>query len=204
MNLFPSTLVINPSKPDIISLLATVGHTTITNNPDIFELTEYSIATVRQINKFLSQKPISHSTKVVLIINADLLLHEAQNALLKILEEPGLDNYFILTSDKPNSLLPTIISRCRVIRFNSSKSNSDKVLVIPQSIAEKLILSETLASDKVSTLAYLENQLHLYHQKLIDQPTADNQKIITSLIKSISLVKANVDPKTAIDFLLLS
>ena len=204
MNLFPSSLVIGGSDQDIANILTSINHSTIINNPDIFVLTEYTIAAVRQINKFLSHKPIAHPTKAVLIKNAHNLFHEAQNALLKMLEEPGLDNYFILTTEKHNSLLPTIISRCHLIQFNTTQIIFDQILTIPSSISAKLALSQSLATDKQVTLIYLENQLRLYHQKLTTKPSPDNHKIVNNIIKSISLIKANVDPKTALDFLMLS
>ena len=43
---------------------------------------------------------------------------EAANAFLKTLEEPSPTTNFILTSDRPNYLLPTILSRCQKVRFN--------------------------------------------------------------------------------------
>jgi DNA polymerase-3 subunit delta' len=49
---------------------------------------------------------------VVVIYNADAMNPYAQNALLKVLEEPPLDTHFILVSHNLNSILPTIKSRC--------------------------------------------------------------------------------------------
>ena len=204
MKLFPSTLVIGGSDHDIANILTTLGHQVTTNNPDIFEVSEYTIDNVRKINRFLSQKPYSHQSKIILIKNADSLQVEAQNALLKNLEEPGENNYFILTTDHPNSLLPTILSRCHSVQSEFNQNNPDKILIIPTTLVEKLSLSESLAVDKLSTVTYLENQLRLFQQKLVHEPTPENTHIIKKIIKSIALIKANVDPKTALDYLLLS
>jgi hypothetical protein len=72
---------------------------------------------VRKVNSFTrltvpSKKEIS---RIVIIEGASLMTQEAQNALLKNLEEPPKGTIFILTADSIKSLLPTIISRLNVI-----------------------------------------------------------------------------------------
>jgi DNA polymerase III delta prime subunit len=203
MKLFPSTLVISPSITEITDLLNSIDHQII-NNPDLLEISEYKIDVVRQITKFLAQKPLIHPNKVVLIQNADNLNLESQNALLKNLEEPGENNYFILTSSHPHSLLPTIISRCHHINYHFAAKISGDTLIIPDNIQQKLELTERLASDRLTTIDFLENQLRLYHAKLVSEPSIYHQQMIKKIIKSIALIKANIDPKTALDFLLLS
>ncbi len=78
---------------------------------------DISIDTVRQINRFLRLKtPGGKATRrIVLIEDAQNLSQEAQNALLKILEEPNDDTMFLLTAPYELSLLPTIVSRCQQI-----------------------------------------------------------------------------------------
>lgn len=75
------------------------------------------IDTVRDIERFLSLKvPVNKShNRAVIIENAHLLSLEAQNALLKTLEEPPAATFIILTSDSEQSLLPTIRSRARTV-----------------------------------------------------------------------------------------
>ena len=53
----------------------------------------------------------------MILDNADLLRQEAANALLKTIEEPPPDSLIILVSSHPESLLPTIRSRCQALRF---------------------------------------------------------------------------------------
>src|SRR3989339_1010875 len=96
--LFPSTLItgnntslIDQTVSDICQKLKTDLNP---NNPDTLLInTDYSIDQIRSLRSFLAQKPFSHQNKLVVIQNADQLHHEAQNALLKILEEPGANNY---------------------------------------------------------------------------------------------------------------
>lgn len=80
---------------------------------------EISIGTVRQVIadlrlKATGKKPIE---RVVLIENADKLSHEAQNAILKMLEEPASSTVFILSVPSQRSVLPTIASRAQQIKL---------------------------------------------------------------------------------------
>jgi DNA polymerase III delta prime subunit len=70
---------------------------------------EISIDTIRQIIRQLSKK--AQGKRAVMIENAGLMSQEAQNALLKTLEQPGADTYFILTASSQSAVLATISSR---------------------------------------------------------------------------------------------
>lgn len=76
---------------------------------------EIPIDNVRQVIKEMRLKPVisgrRQAKRVILIENAGNLSEEAQNALLKSLEEPGSDTVFILTAETETGLLPTIVSR---------------------------------------------------------------------------------------------
>lgn len=77
------------------------------------------IAQVREIRKFLSLKTTGQSAirRVVIIENADSLGADAQNALLKILEEPPIDTMIILTAGHAHQLLSTIRSRVHTLKI---------------------------------------------------------------------------------------
>ena len=76
-----------------------------------------SIESIRTLEHFLSLKvPTSAAyNRFVIIEDSDLLTHEAQNALLKTLEEPPEATFIILTSSTKEALLPTITSRLQEI-----------------------------------------------------------------------------------------
>lgn len=67
---------------------------------------------------------------VIIITQIETMRKEVTNAFLKLLEEPPEDVMFILTTDQPDALLPTIISRCQVIPFTP---------VAPEDIEENLV-----------------------------------------------------------------
>lgn len=77
------------------------------------------IAQVREIRKFISLKTTGQSTirRVVVIENADSLGTDAQNALLKILEEPPADTMVVLTAGHAHQLLSTIRSRVQILKI---------------------------------------------------------------------------------------
>lgn len=85
-----------------------------------------SIESVRELEKFLSLKvPVDTDTnRVVIIEDAHLLTMEAQNALLKTLEEPPLHAALILTVSHAQSLLPTIRSRAQAISLTRPDKSS--------------------------------------------------------------------------------
>jgi len=63
-------------------------------------------------------KPNEGRRSVIIITNVEKMRAEASNAFLKLLEEPSDDLMFILTTDNPDSLLPTSISRCQHLQFS--------------------------------------------------------------------------------------
>lgn len=76
------------------------------------------IEEIRTLIQRLHTRPTLGSRRVVIIDPADDLERNAANALLKALEEPPAGTYFLLVTHRPGRLLPTIRSRCRVLRFN--------------------------------------------------------------------------------------
>lgn len=76
-----------------------------------------TVAQVRAIEPFFSVKPTFSDRRVVVIDSVDDLERNGANALLKNLEEPPAGTVFLLVSHAPGRLLPTIRSRCRLLRF---------------------------------------------------------------------------------------
>lgn len=97
----------------------------ISNNqhPDVHIIensdSEIKIESVRQLQREVNLKPYEAARGVVIIDNAHRFTPEASGAILKILEEPPKNVLFILISDKLPLLFKTIISRCKIVRFNA-------------------------------------------------------------------------------------
>ncbi len=75
------------------------------------------IAQVRAMQGRLGTRPTMGDRRAIIIDPADDLERNAANALLKSLEEPPTGTFFLLVAHSPARLLPTIRSRCRVLRF---------------------------------------------------------------------------------------
>lgn len=76
------------------------------------------IDAVREIQERMKFRPLEGRWRTVIIDEADKMNDHAANALLKTLEEPSASNILMLISSRPYSMLATIISRCRHMRFN--------------------------------------------------------------------------------------
>ena len=76
-----------------------------------------SIDQVRQLPAILYRKPQEGQKRIVVIDSLDEMEVIAQNALLKLLEEPPQDNVLILLACQIQQILPTIQSRCQPVRF---------------------------------------------------------------------------------------
>ena len=79
---------------------------------------------VRELKQWARTKPFSGENKIIIIEEAHNLTIEAQNSLLKILEEPNASTTIILVTNVINKLLETIRSRCVVINLNSEKTDN--------------------------------------------------------------------------------
>lgn len=79
---------------------------------------------IRELGRFLSLTPYETRFKIALLINFEEANDSASNAFLKTLEEPPEKSIIIITAETPESLLPTIISRCEVIMLRPLAADS--------------------------------------------------------------------------------
>lgn len=84
---------------------------------DISKSQSVSINQIRDIRSWASTSNLDGKAKVVIIEGLENAGEGANNALLKILEEPPLDTHFILISENPSRIMRTILSRVRHFRF---------------------------------------------------------------------------------------
>ena len=99
------------------------------SHPDLFYFSpdkkaSMGVETVRDIKKSLFFMPNDGDRKVYIIDDAQKMTVQAQNALLKFIEEPPASVLFFIVADKKESLLPTVVSRTRIISLAPS-NNAD-------------------------------------------------------------------------------
>ena len=93
------------------------------NHPDVFifsplkEDSSFGIDRIRALTKDIGLKPYEGRKKVYILDNADSMTPEAQNALLKTLEEPPSDSVLILIVENINGIFSTVQSRAKRVRF---------------------------------------------------------------------------------------
>jgi len=113
-------------------------------HPDLLivepEKREIKIGQVRALEKELHYRPVNAEYKVVIIKSAERLNPEAGNALLKSLEEPPSYVIFFLLTVNASRLLPTIVSRCQLIRFRPISKR-----IIKDYLIERAALDEGFA-----------------------------------------------------------
>jgi DNA polymerase-3 subunit delta' len=76
------------------------------------------VAQMRAIEDAANYRPFEGNARIFIVDDADKLNESSSNALLKILEEPPPTSHLILLTSRPAWLLPTIRSRCQIIRFS--------------------------------------------------------------------------------------
>ena len=74
---------------------------------------------VRDLQRLLTLSPYESAYRVALLLRFNEATDGAQNALLKTLEEPNPNVLLLVTADDPENLLPTIVSRCELLRLRS-------------------------------------------------------------------------------------
>ena len=120
------------------------------NNPDILypvplKTKVLGVDDIRdQIVKPSSIKPYMFKYKVFILEQADKMTIQAQNAFLKTLEEPSGFSIFLLLADSLDAFLPTVLSRCVVLRTESVNKKSIYSLLLSEGIDEN---TASLASE---------------------------------------------------------
>ena len=185
------------------------------------------IEVVKRMQTKLFLKPIKSENKLVIIEDAQLLTTEAQNALLKVLEEPPDHTIIILATETREALLPTIISRCQVMHLEeAAKKPSEKDLqslqefidALPNlSIGERLKKAEQLAKDKEKAIRWIEKVILVLREELLKQhslgaklshPRGDTGRHLGVMLRTFQslhtlLKTTNVNPRFAIENTLL-
>ena len=87
------------------------------------------ISKIREILNFSSKTSFSNKKKIVLIDNVEKMNKNASNSLLKILEEPSSNLFFILIHNSHRRLISTISSRCIKFKFFINKSEKEKIII---------------------------------------------------------------------------
>lgn len=174
------------------------------------------IEDVRNIQKAILLKPFRGKTKAVVINAYENITLEAQNALLKILEEPPRNTVIVITTANKEFFLPTIISRCKVIvlqekeieltQDNLSSLKQTLDILLTGKVGDKLRVAQDITGDKGDAILWLEKMAVFAKDKL----TKNNSSLrylnfLKELQKTYKAIKStNVSQRTALENLFLS
>ncbi len=124
------------------------------------------IEDIKNIQKKIFLMPIKSQMKAVIIEDAQMLTVQAQNSLLKVLEEPPDRTVIILSSDSSDVFIPTITSRCSVILLDKEIQKYDEDIMIEAQkflgriddmpVSGVLKYAENLAKDKDRATVWAE------------------------------------------------
>ena len=90
---------------------------------------EMTVDQVRGLVSDAQVMPNEGRRKVFILADAGIMNRQAQNALLKLLEEPPANTAFILCAENPALLLPTVRSRCELLRANAASGSRAELLL---------------------------------------------------------------------------
>ena len=226
-NMLGSVLITGGDKKSRLAkaweLLVGQGFSAKKESPDLLVVQKeedkksVGIAQAKGIKAFLREKPFEKNIKAVLVEEAQAFTDEAQNSLLKILEEPPAFALIILLADKEGSLLPTVVSRCQRITVKSdsfhkvskgkaeSEDLSDRMdLESPYNLWTKSpeelfdLAKELSARGKEEALEFIEQVLRKDIE--LNCPQSVVNKLETALKE---LKDANVALKFALEYLFL-
>ena len=126
-NLFAMTLLCETGDNEPCGKCHSCKQAESGNHPDIIRVTHekpnsISVDDIRtQVNNTVDIKPYQGPYKVYIIPQADMMTPQAQNAILKTIEEPPAYAVFLLLTENAETLLPTINSRCVMLKLRNIK-----------------------------------------------------------------------------------
>lgn len=166
-------------------------------------LREFSIDDIKNLIK--ETKIFNQKTRVYFLEDFNNSSIPAQNSFLKLLEEPPSNVQFVLSSDNRNNLLPTIVSRVKLIKIDSKKNTVGVDKFVTEEIQKLLVPSTT----KIPFLAFKitdnETAKNIFLQIIsIFQARLITDKKATIVIKKILtlnklLITNNLNPQLTID-----
>lgn len=205
-------LLISPSLEsrgqEVKKILVQVG---LTNpHPDLLYFpsdSKLGVEQARIIREHFSLKPYCAKGRGVVLEDASNLTIEAQNALLKTFEEPPADALLILGASSDANFLPTILSRCQIVRVQGTgdrgqgKNYSEDIeKLLNSDIEERFEYVEKL-KDREEFLHFMVDH---FHQKLPPHLTSGNTEFLKELLQAEEWQKHNVNIRAILEYLMLS
>ena len=167
------------------------------------------ISAIRAISRFLNRKPMLKDTKTVFLPQAEKLTLPAQQAFLKILEEPPACSLIILAAGHQEQLLATVVSRCElhpVLSVYEPESGQEKIFrqIIASQPHQRLALAAVNGATKIKALQFCQNKLFFLRNLMIKEGRFALAKTLRQISQTIVYLNHNVNAQLCLENLLLS
>lgn len=159
------------------------------NNPDFFYIepdgNSIKIDQIRELQRKVAEKPVISNKKIFIIDNADKMTVEAQNCLLKTLEEPPKYITIILITSNESNLLTTIKSRCMIQYFNKIDDKELEKFLKAENINTNIV---DMANGSIGKALKLKDKSENYEaiNKIIKQ--IENHQSILDITKDAEIL----------------
>jgi len=143
------------------------------NNPDLLLIQNssnktISIKQIRNLINWATLKPYNSQIKIGIIKSAESLTVQAQNALLKILEEPNKYTQLYLITQNHKQLLPTILSRCELQHFPQDNNTMTKDLLLSKNFLTFNTTQKFVYAETIFKIKDIKEQFHKIEMLLIN------------------------------------
>ncbi len=164
------------------------------------------ISHVRELKSWLYLKPHSSTIKLAVLFNVEEMQPAAANSLLKVLEEPPAYAVLILQAKKKEKILPTVLSRCQIIRENTETDpDLPENFISKEKIAEMSVKQRFDYALKIATDENLAKIINCWEeetrQKLL--MGEDTRETLWYIARVRSLLSTNTSVKLLLENLLL-
>jgi DNA polymerase III delta prime subunit len=182
------------------------------NADDDTKTSGVQIADVRKMSEEIVMSPYSAPQSFFILLHLDFSSIPAQNALLKVLEEPPQHAQIILTANSLAKVLPTVQSRCEVVYVANSESADSEENVAELAVKTEELYS-TIMKEKISGLialsekykereeavGCLQNLIQFLQIKNQANPTGLVTKQLQTLLTAIEYLEKNVNVRLVLE-----
>lgn len=175
---------------------------------NIPKASQIKIASIREIKKLLSLANAGNGRIFILVFNAEEMTQEAANAFLKTLEEPKENVTIIITSSRPELLLPTILSRCQQLFFRPINQNIlEKYLIDSYNVDEsEAKLSAAFGQGSITkSIQFLDDDMKILRKEIVDifRTSLKKRAYRLEMIEKLDDILAEKDKKLIEDVITL-
>ncbi|NMB56316.1 hypothetical protein GYA19_00040 [Candidatus Beckwithbacteria bacterium] len=192
------------NNADIFNIYPEINEKTVNKTASI------KIEKIRNLKNQVNTAALKLAYKIFLIWQADALTLAAQNSFLKLLEEPEEYVKIFLLTQNLNKLLPTIQSRCQIIRIQNTGYKMQQKLedqeiekFLALNLFEKLTFAEKLEKSREEALIFLKQLILYFRKQILKENTSQNIRKLKKTQTAYNDLSKNINLKLTIDNLMI-